>query len=198
MKKIIVIVILALFSVWMVSADLSDWLFCLVRKDEVIISLKQTQWYYKCNDTIISLEHLIVDTAKDLMKIQTYINKGRDVDYRKTIKTEKKALLDKLQLSRTTIITNIKTFESTLIQKSVQYFIIRITPYKIWLQKSLVKIQALTLSGFTTPALNSYALLLKAQVATLDSLSKVTTQAELTDLLAKYVYLKKQIEWKSE
>ena len=198
MKKIIVIAILMLFSVWMVSADLSDWSFCSVKKDQVTISLKQTIGYYKCKDTIVSLEHLIIETAKDLMKIQEYINKGRDVDYRKTIKTEKKALLDKLQLSRTSIITNIKTFESTLIQKSVQYFIIRITPYKIWLQKSLVKIQALTLSGFATPALNSYALLLKAQVATLDSLSKVTTQAELTDLLAKYVYLKKQIEWKSE
>lgn len=128
------------------------------------------------------------------MKIQTYINRGRDLEYRKTIKTEKQALLDKLQLSKITIVTNMKTFESNLIQKSVQYFIIRITPYKVSLQKSLVKIQAITLSGYSTPSLTSYALLLKAQVSVLDSLSKVTTQAELTDLLAKYVYLKKVIE----
>jgi len=140
------------------------------------------------------LEQLIIETAKDLMKIQTYINRGRDLEYRKTIKTEKQALLDKLQLSRITIVTNMKTFESNLIQKSVQYFIIRITPYKVSLQKSLVKIQAITLSGYSTPSLTSYALLLKAQVSVLDSLSKVTTQAELTDLLAKYVYLKKVIE----
>jgi uncharacterized protein YabN with tetrapyrrole methylase and pyrophosphatase domain len=108
--------------------------------------LKKTEGFYKCNDTIASLEQLMINTAKDLMKIQSYLNRGRDVEYWNTIKTEKQALLKKLQLSRTTIIANIQTFETTLLQKSVQYFIIRITPYKISLQKSLVKIQTLTLS----------------------------------------------------
>lgn len=196
MKKIVVIVIFILLGIWRVSADLSDWLFCLIKKDQVTISLKQTQWYYKCTDTIVSLEHLIIATAKDLMNIQTYINRGRDLDYRKTIKLQKKSLLDILQLSRTTILTNMKTFESTLIQKSIQYFIIKITPYTVKLQKSLLTIQALT--GIVTPELNSYTLLLKAQVDTIDQLSKATTQVELTHLLTQYVYLKQEIEWKSE
>ena len=130
------------------------------------------------------------------MNIQTYINRGRDLEYRKAIKLQKKSLLDILQLSRTTILTNMKTFESTLIQKSIQYFIIKIAPYTTQLQKSLVTIQALT--GVVTPAINSYTLLLKAQVDTIDQLSKATTQVELTHLLAQYVYLKNQIEWKSE
>jgi hypothetical protein len=165
-----------------------------VRKSDVVISLKQTDGYYKCKDTIVSLEHLIVNAAKDLMQIQLYLNRGHDVEYRQTVKTEKRALLDTLQLSKTTITTNMKTFEANLLQKSVQYFIIKVTPYKIRLQKSLVKIQVLTLSGYATPALKSYASLLKSQVATMEGLSKVTTQPELTDLLAKYVYLKKEIE----
>gem|GEM_PF-1135814 len=139
------------------------------------------------------MEHLIISTAKDLMKVQQYVTNGRDIEYRKTIRTGKQNLLNTLQLSRTTIITNMKTFQASLLQKSIQYFIIKVTPYKISIQKSLNKIQLLTLSGFTTPALNSYTLLLKAQAATIEKLSKVTTQAELTDLLAKYVYLKKEI-----
>ncbi|MEI6672957.1 MAG: hypothetical protein WCL02_06620 [bacterium] len=126
------------------------------------------------------------------MKIQTYINKGRDLEYRKSIKITKKTLLDKLQASRITILTNMKTFESTLLQKSIQYFIIKITPYKNRLQKSLIKIQLL--SGVATPALTSYEQLLRTQVTIIDGLNKVTTTAELTDLLAKYVYLKKEIE----
>lgn len=138
------------------------------------------------------MEHLIIATAKDLMKIQTYINRGRDVEYRKVIKVQKIALLDKLQGSRITIATNMKSFESTLIQKSVQYFIIKIAPYKLRLQKSLVKIDAL--SGVATPSLNAYASLLKLQVATIDALAKATTMTQLTDLLANYVYLKKEIE----
>jgi hypothetical protein len=198
MKKIIVIAILMVVSIWTVSADLSDWLFCLIKKEAVIISLKQTEWFYKCNETIVSLEQLIINTAKDLMKIQSYINKGRDLEYRKAVRDVKKALLEKLQVSRTTILTNINTFQTTLLKKSVQYFIIKITPYKISLQKSLVKIDALVASGFATPSLTSYATLLKAQVTVLDSLSKVTTTKQLNDLLAKYVYLKKEIAWKSE
>ena len=196
MKRVVVIVIFVLLGIWTVRADLSDWLFCLIKKDQVTISLKQTQWYYKCSDTIVSLEHLIIATAKDLMNIQTYINRGRDLEYRKAIKLQKKSLLDILQLSRTTILTNMKTFESTLIQKSIQYFIIKITPYTVKLQKSLLTIQALT--GIVTPELNSYTLLLKAQVDTIDQLSKATTQVELTHLLTQYVYLKQEIEWKSE
>lgn len=180
----------------MVSADQSDWMFCLLRKDEVIISLKQTTWYYKCNDTIVSLEHLIIKSAKDLMKVQTYINRGRDIEYRKTIKAKKIELLDKLQLSRTTILANMQTFESHLLNKSIQYFIIKITPYKISLQRSLVKIDAL--SWFRTPAIDAYAQLLSAQVATIESLSKVTDTQELVRVLARYVYLKKEIAWKSE
>lgn len=185
-----------MLGVWTASADLSDWLFCLIKNEQVTISLKQTLWYYKCKDTVVSLEHLIIATAKDLMKIQTYINKGRDLEYWKSIKTEKKTLLDKLQKSRITINTNMKTFESTLIQKSIQYFVVKITPYKNSIQKSLVKIQLL--SGVATPALNSYEQLLKAQITIIDGLSKASTTAELTDLLAKYVYLKKEIEWKYE
>jgi len=116
------------------------------------------------------------------------------VEYRKTVKTQKQSLLDTLQLSRLTIIANMKTFETHLIQKSVQYFIIKITPYKIRLQKSLVKIDAIVASGFSTSSLNAYTTLLKTQVATIDSLTKATTMPELTTLLAKYVYLKKEIE----
>ena len=88
--------------------------------------------------------------------------------------------------------TNMKTFEATLFQKSLQYFIIKVSPYKISLQKSLVKIALL--SGVATPELNNYAVLLKNQVAVLDAISKCTSPSELSELLIKYVYLKKEIE----
>jgi hypothetical protein len=88
---------------------------------------------------------------------------------------------------------SMKTFESNLIKKYVQYFVIRITPYKISLQKSLVKIDNLVTRGYGTIDLRSYALLLKAQVTVIDSLSNAATVKELTDLLKKYVYFKKEI-----
>lgn len=172
---------------------MSDSLFCLVRKDTVVISLKKTTGYYNCKDTIASLEQLIIKTARDLMKVQIYINNGRDVSYRETIKTEKQSLIDTLLLSKKAIVTNMNTFQTSLLQKSVQYFIIKNTPYKISLQKSLAKIDILTASGFSTPSLASYEKLLKAQVATLESFNKISTTQELNELIKKYVYLKKEI-----
>ncbi len=157
----------------------------------MIISLKKTDGFYKCKDTIVSLEQLMIDTAKDLIKIQTYLNRGRDVEYWQTIKLQKQDLIKKLQLSKKSIEVHIKTFESTLIKKSVQYFIIKITPYKISLQKSLVKINLL--SGVATPELNAYAKLLTAQVATIEALNTAETTQELANILAQYVYLKKEI-----
>lgn len=196
MKKLFAIGICVLLSIWTVSADLSDSLFCLVRKDNVIISLKQTSWYYKCKDTIASLEKLIINTAKDLIKIQTYINKWRDVDYRKPMKIQKQALFTTLMASKNTITVNMQTFETNLLKKSVKYFILRVTPYKVSLQKSLVKIRKFTWD--ITPAISLYTQLLQAQITTIDSFKNVTTTAQLSDVLAKYVYLKNALLWKSE
>lgn len=190
------IVMVAILGIWITHADMSEWLFCLVRKDTVVISLKQTPGYYKCKDTIASLESLIIDTAKDLVKIQTYINRGRDVGYRKTIKTQKQALFTTLMASKDTITLNMATFETNLLKKSVKYFILRVTPYKITLQKSLVKLRAYT--GDSSSAIASYTQLLNAQIATIESFATVTTTSQLSDLLAKYVYLKKMIWWKSD
>ncbi len=198
MKKILILLVLLVLGLWTASADLLDWFFCQVRKNDIIIALKKIDSFYKCKDIIASLETVIIQTAKDLMTIQTYLNRRRDVDYWLSIKKDKLATIDTLQIVRKSISENMKTFETNLTKKSIQWFILTITPYKIRLQKSLVTIAALQQSGFATMEINNYALVLKAQVATLDNISKVTTMKDLTPLLTKYVYFKKLIEWKYE
>jgi len=196
MRKVILLVIIALLWFWTASADLSDWFFCQIRSQEVVISLKKTQWFYKCKDTVASLETLILQTAKDLMTIQLYINSWRDRDYWITIKQEKLLMIEKYQLARKNIIESVGTFQNNLVQKSVYYFILSITPYKVNLQRSLVKIEAM--SGSVTTTLTSYATLLREQVATITALGKAQTVSELIPLLTKYIYLKKEISWKYE
>lgn len=165
-----------------------------MKKEQVTISLKQTAGYHTCKDTILSFEQLMISTLKDIMAIDGYIKNGRDVAYRTSLKAEKEALLEKLKASRATIIANMKTFERNLMVKSVQYFVLKITPYKVSLQKSLLRIQALTASGYATPMLTAYGKLLASQISVINLLDKVTTPEELTALLARYVYLKKEIE----
>lgn len=196
MKKILLIVVVSILGLWTTSAGLSDWFFCQVRSQEVVISLKKTDGFYRCKDTIVSLESLILQTAKDLMTVQTYINRWRDKEYWLDIKKNKIITLQKYQSVRKNIIENMQTFEDNLVLKSIRYFILAITPYKINLQRSLVKIEAM--SGSISSALLSYKILLNKQVITIDALSKVTTINELIPLLSTYIYLKKEIVWKYE
>ncbi len=198
MKKAFVIIAFIVLGIWTTSAAWSDSLFCMVEKDNVIISLKQSTWYYTCNDTIASIDQLILQTVGDLDKIQYYVDKRRNISYWLEIRNQKIEYQQKLQNAKAQIMESMKTFESNLIKKYVQYFVIRITPYKISLQKSLVKIDNLVTRGYGTIDLRSYALLLKAQVTVIDSLSNAATVKELTDLLKKYVYFKKEISWKYE
>jgi len=185
-----------MLGIWTVHANLSDWFFCHIKSEEVIISLKKTEWFYRCKDTIVSLESLIMQAAKDLMTIQTYINRWRDVDHWTRVKRDKLDTLDRLQLVRKNIIDNMKTFEHNLVVKSIHYFILSITPYKINMQRSLVKIDAMTWQK--TAMLISYATLLQEQIKIIDELAKVETIDALIPLFNKYIYLKKEISWRYE
>lgn len=196
MKKILLIGIISILGLWSASAGLSDWFFCKITSDEVVISLKKTESFYRCKDTIVSLESLILQTAKDVMTIQTYINKWRDKEYWLGIKKDKNITIEKYQLVRTNIIENMQTFEENLVVRSVQYFILSITPYKFTLQRSLVKVDAT--SWTLHSSLLSYKNLLNQQLVTIESLSKVKTVHELIPLLNKYIYLKKEILWRYE
>jgi len=196
MKKVLLIVVLSILGLWTASAGLSDWFFCQVKSEEVVISLKKTEWFYKCKDTIVSLESLILQTAKDLMTVQTYINRWRDRDYWLRVKREKITSLERYQFVRKNIIENMKTFEDNLVLKSIRYFVIAITPYKINLQRSLVKIDAM--SWTLTSPLIVYRTLLHEQVATIEALSQSKTIDEIVPLLTKYIYLKKEIVWRYE
>jgi len=135
-----------------------------------------------------------MSTAKDLMTIQTYINRWRDVEYRITLKKEKLLTLERLQSARKNIIENMKTFENNLVIKSVQYFVLSITPYKINLQRSLVKIDSM--SWFISSDIVYYAELLRRQISTIESLAKVESIDELIPLFTMYLYLKQEIIWK--
>lgn len=185
-----------MLGVWITSAGLSDWFFCQVRPEEVVISLKKTEWFYKCKDTIVSLEWLILQSAKDIMTVQTYINRWRDKEYWLGIKKDKTIILEKYQFVRKNIIENMQTFEDNLVLQSIRYFVLAITPYKINLQRSLIKIEAISWS--LIPALVSYKTLLNEQVGTIDALSEATTIDQLIPLLNKYIYLKKEILWRYE
>lgn len=99
--------------------------------------------------------------------------------------------IDTLQALRLNIIESMKTFELTLLKKSVDYFTLKTTPYKLQLTKSLAQLAALG-SGQPAEVLRLTSLM-SGQVQTLDKIAQVKTFEELVPLLNGYIYFKQQI-----
>ncbi len=66
------------------------------------------------------------------------------MEYWIAIKIEQLSMLDRLHTVRQNIIDSMQSFEHNLVEKSIHYFIISITSYKVGLQKSLMSIYSMT------------------------------------------------------
>jgi hypothetical protein len=89
-----------------------------------------------------------------------------------------------------------KAFESNLLKKSIGYFVIKATPYRIQLVQWLAKLNALT--GTISPELQRYMTIMSWQIQTIDKIGQAKTFGELIPLLNGYIYFKQQLEWKSD
>lgn len=195
MKKIVIIVLvltcLPSFSFWYMEAKL----FCRINQQAIKVSISSKDGS-KCQSYIAYTEQTMRQTARELYTIQWYINSRQDVDYWTQIKKEKLKSIDTLQWVRLDIIANMKSFELALLRKSVDYFTLKIAPYKLQLTKSLLKLSILTWTQSSDIA--RLSLLMSWQVQTLDKIAKVQTFEELIPLLNGYIYFQKEISWKSE
>lgn len=193
-KTIIIILVLSLLpsvSFWYMEAKL----FCRINQQAIKISISSKDGS-KCQSYIVYMEQTMRQTARELYTIQWYINKRQDVDYWTQIKKEKLASIDTLQWLRLDIIASMKSFELALLRKSVDYFTLKTTPYKLQLTKSLSKLLALTWAQSSD--VTRLTTLMSWQVQTLDKIAVVQTFEELIPLLNGYIYFQKEISWKSE
>lgn len=196
MKKVIItcIVVLALLpstGFWYMEASL----FCRVSNQNIQISLSATPGW-KCKSYIYYIEQIMRKNARDLYTLQWYITNGQDVDYRQQVKKEKLTEIDKLQVIRLNIIASMKSFESNLLKKSLEFFLPKIAPYKNQLKQSLFKLSSLT--GIVAPTTQRYMSLLSGQLQVIDKMATTQTFDELIPLFNAYIYFKQEISWKSE
>lgn len=170
-------------------------MFCQINKQQIRISLNPIDGS-KCQEYVVYVENTMRTTAKSLVTIQWYIAHRQDVEYWQKIKQQKLTEIDKLQAIRLNIITSMKTFESNLLQKTIEYFMQRVTSYKNKLQKSYTLLANFT--GSVTPYISNYKWILSGQLQTIDKISKVTSIESLIPLMDDYVYFKQKITWISE
>ena len=188
---VLVLVCLPSFGFWYME----NRLFCRINQDAIKVSINPKDGS-KCQSYIVYMEQTMRQTAREVYTIQWYINKKQDVTYRLEIKKEKLASINTLQGLRLDIMANMKSFEFALLKKTVDYFIVKVTPYRSQLVKSLANLSVYT---WERPSdVNRFISLMSWQVQTIDRIAQVQTFEELLPLLNGYVYLKQQILWKSE
>lgn len=178
-------------------ADVWENLYCKIDQSSIKISLQKSDWY-KCSEYINTLLQIMKNTAKELYTIQEYIFKRQDVSYRNEVKKTKLEKLNKLKAMRLNILANIQTFQNNLLEKSLKYFLMQISPYKVKLEKTLSKLILITWDNASSPNLQKYVFLLSWQLDNIEQISKIKTVLEFGPLMTKYIYFKNQLEWKSE
>jgi len=175
---------------------LEENFFCILKKDDIRISLNKTNGY-KCNEYIKSIEKSMTDTYKDLLTIQWYIDKKQNLGYRKPVKQEKIKKINDLQVFRLKLKDSMKVFEDNLLKKYKEFFLADIDSYKWKLKRALFNLNNLSWN-ISNIYLHKYTIPVQQQLDTIQQISQTTGFQELLVLVNKYVYLKKQMEWKSD
>jgi len=168
-------------------------MFCNIKKDNIIVSLNQNDWL-KCQEYTKYIEQKMKSTYLDVLTMQWYINKRQDAGYRKPIKDAKVKQINDLQKLRLSVLASMKVFEKSLLDKSKQFFLSEVQPYQKKLTDILTQLQSSTWTDLSQ--INKQIQLFSDTLDTIKSIENTTNFVTLNALFKKYVYLKKQIEWK--
>ena len=178
------------FSFWYMEAKL----FCRINQQAIKVSISPKDGS-KCNSYVAYVEQTMRQAARDIYTLQWYINAGQDVNYWTQVKKDKLTSIDTLQALRLNILASMKSFELSLLRKSVDYFMLKVAPYRLQLTSSLAKLSLLTWNQ-QTPETIRLTTLMSWQVQTIDKIAQVQTFEALIPLLNGYIYFQNEIWWK--
>ena len=196
MKKIVLITMVCFLFLGTGFGYLEENFFCILKKDDIRISLKKSDGN-RCSEYIKTIEQSMKNNYKDILIIQWYIDKKQNLGYRKQIKQEKIKKINDLQDFRLKLKNSMKMFEDNLLKKYQEFFLDSINLYKWKLKRTLFNLNNLSWTVWNT-YLQKYTAPVQQQLDTIQKISETTGFRELLVLVNKYVYLKKQMEWKSD
>lgn len=174
--------------------------FCSVKEDSVKISINPSVWV-ACDSYIANLDYLLVNTAKELVTLNSLIKQGKDVAYWVSIKDQKIVELQNYSLLKDRILSHIDRFSYAFFIKIRDYVILSIKDDIEGYINMFKRIQ------WFQETYKGYALsenLVKYQEILVDVLTivqNIYTSQNVDEILThyrKYIYLKSILAWKSE
>ena len=131
-----------------------------------------------------------------MLAIQNLIKQKYDIEFWTAIREKKRSQIQRMLIIKQQIEDSVWEFEENLFDKTKEYMLYSVWPYRIKYRKLLRPLERLDSGIYLRLSVRNKIKLMQEQ---LDVIAKISL-AEDFDILMKsfnrYVYLKNQIEWK--
>ncbi len=178
---------------WNCFWHFEDKMYCFVLNKNIKVSLNRKDWI-KCQSYIIYIEKKMKETYIDILTIQKYIDQKQDLWYWKPIHQDKSKFLDDLQQLRLNILKSMQGFDNSLFQTLKWFWVAETTKPKQHLINILTDINNLT--GQNLNQFSRQIKLINDYLESIKALEKSEDFISLNNAYKKFLYLKKQTEWK--
>ena len=196
MKKIFMFIVILYFVFLGTSfAYMENRAFCTIWSDTIVVTLNKEN-NYKCTDYIYVLTKEINKEYKNVLAIQKLIEQRYDIDFWTDIREKKRDKIKKMLLIKSQIEKSVSRFEDNLFQKTKEYMLYTVEPYRIKYRRLLRPLEYLGDGTYLSFRIRSKIKLMQDQLDVIDKLSTIEDFKVLMDTFNRYVYLKNQIEWK--
>ena len=196
MKKLIIfnIIFLSCF-VWYSFANMKDNFFCTITPWSITVTLER-QKNYKCSQYTKVLSQAINKEYKDVLDIQNIIKQWYDIEFWTGIRENKRDKIKKMLIVKEQIEDAVLNFDDNLFIKIKEYLIFSTSPYQLKYKKLLKPLIHIENERNLSWSVRNMISLMQEQIQIVDNIIISTDYDTLMKNFNRYVYLKKQIEWK--
>ena len=196
MKKLALTIVMIWFAfVWAGFWYMENKVFCTISPNTITVTLDK-QNNYKCEDYVIVLTQAINKEYKNVLAIQNLVKQEYDVDFWIAIRETKRDQIKKMLWIKKQIEGSVSEFEENLFDKTKEYIIYSTDSYKTKYKKLLKPLERLEEWTYLSLSVRNKIELMQEQLEVISELSLAEDYEVLMKNFNRYIYLKKQIEWK--
>lgn len=196
MKKLLFANIIFLFVFFGYTfADMQNNFFCTISPDLITVTMERKN-NHKCSQYLRVLSQSINKEYKDVIKIQELIKQGYDLDFWTDIREKKRSDIKRMLIIKEQIELSVQKFDDNLFSKIKEYLIYSSSPYRLKYKKIIKHLEKLEWDIYIKAELKNKISLMQEQLQVIDIISISDDYETLMKNFNRYIYLKKQIEWK--
>lgn len=196
MRKLIILnIILVCSFVGYSFADMKDNFFCTISPGSITVTIER-QNNYKCSQYTKVLSQAINKEYKDVLDIQKIITQWYDIEFWTSIRENKRDKIKKMLVVKEQIEEAILSFDDNMFSKVKEYLIFSASPYQLKYKKLLKPLSHIENERSLSWSVRSMIALMQEQIQVIDNIITSKDYDVLMKNFNRYVYLKKQIEWK--